>query len=145
MFPEIVSAVNIHLTILPHQRNVSLAVPTHQQDFQAYPACLSIIMFYNPPLHTRARFASSCNTLASSSNPLVRSRSLHSLVASSKYFIIELLYCKRGVYEYLSKALYVYIHCARTKGKKGKLFSLICQSFINDLKVPVFAGSYILV
>jgi hypothetical protein len=141
MFPEIVRAVNIHLSLRPRQRNMSFAVPTHQQDFQACHACLSVIMFYNPPLHTRARLASSRNTLASSSNPLVVSRSLHSTVASSKYFIIELLYCERGVYEYLSEALYVYIHCARTKEKKGKgksLFSLICQSFINDSKIPVF-------
>lgn len=134
MFPAIVRAVNIHLNLLPPQRNMSFAVPTHQHDFQACHDCLSVIMLYNPPLHTRARFASSCNTLASSSNPLVASRSLHSVVASSKYFIIELLYCKRGVYEYLSKALYVYIHCARTKGKKGKekAFSLL---FVNHLSM----------
>lgn len=36
-------------------------------------ACL-IIIFYNPPLHTRAQFTSSYNALASSSNPLVVSQ-----------------------------------------------------------------------
>lgn len=36
--------------------------------------CFSIIMFYNPPLHTRAQFTSSYNALASSSNPLVVSQ-----------------------------------------------------------------------
>lgn len=74
MFPEIVGTVNIHLSLLSHQQNMSFVVPTHQQDFQACHYCLFIIMFYNPPLHTRAQFASSCNALASSSNPLVVSQ-----------------------------------------------------------------------
>lgn len=41
---------------------------------QACHYCFFIIIFYNPPLHTRAQFASSYNALASSSNPLVVSQ-----------------------------------------------------------------------
>lgn len=143
MFPEIVGAVNTHLSLLPRQRNMSFVVPTHQQDFQACHGCLSVITFYNPPLHTRARFASSCNTLASSSNPLVVSRSLHSLVASSEYFIIELPYCGAGSLWIFKQGIVCVYTLGRDKGKerKGKsLFSLIYQSFINDLKVLMFGG-----
>lgn len=41
---------------------------------QACHYCFFIIIFYNPPLHTRAQFTSSYNALASSSNPLVVSQ-----------------------------------------------------------------------
>lgn len=53
---------------------------------QAYDCCFFIIIFYNPPLHTRAQFTSFYNALASSSNPLVVSQ------ASQHHSLFKILY-----------------------------------------------------
>lgn len=55
-------------------KHVVCSTHTSAELSQACYYCFFIIIFYNPPLHTRARFTSSYNALTSSSNPLVVSQ-----------------------------------------------------------------------